>query len=126
MTSLLTEDEQAIQYVLYTTHLEKHLTIVQRDSTAVLPIAARPSSDRCIPSCTYCFLLPHEKSELIAVQENFDPEILKEMGELGLLGATIKGYGCAGVSSVAYGLIAREVERYVTARAMMRILADKD
>jgi glutaryl-CoA dehydrogenase len=33
------------------------------------------------------------------------------MGELGLLGATIKGYGCAGVSSVALGLIAREVER---------------
>lgn len=32
-------------------------------------------------------------------------------GELGLLGATIEGYGCAGVSSVAYGLIAREVER---------------
>lgn len=33
------------------------------------------------------------------------------MGELGLLGATIKGYNCAGVSSVAYGLIAREIER---------------
>lgn len=33
------------------------------------------------------------------------------MGELGLLGATINGFGCAGVSSVAYGLIAREVER---------------
>lgn len=32
-------------------------------------------------------------------------------GQLGLLGATIEGYGCAGVSSVAYGLIAREVER---------------
>ncbi|KAG9090040.1 hypothetical protein FS749_000864 [Ceratobasidium sp. UAMH 11750] len=43
--------------------------------------------------------------------EDFDPEILAEMGRLGLLGATIKGYGCAGVSSVAYGLIAREVER---------------
>ncbi|EIW71526.1 hypothetical protein TREMEDRAFT_60452 [Tremella mesenterica DSM 1558] len=43
--------------------------------------------------------------------ENFDPSILKEMGEMGLLGATIKGYDCAGVSSVAYGLIAREVER---------------
>jgi len=43
--------------------------------------------------------------------ENFDKAILAEMGELGLLGATIKGYGCAGVSSVAYGLIAREVER---------------
>lgn len=36
---------------------------------------------------------------------------MREMGELGILGATIKGYGCAGVSSVAYGLIAREVER---------------
>lgn len=32
------------------------------------------------------------------------------MGGLGILGATIKGYGCAGVSSVAYGLMAREVE----------------
>lgn len=39
--------------------------------------------------------------------------MMKEMGELGLLGPTIEGYGCAGVSSVAYGLIAREVERYV-------------
>lgn len=36
---------------------------------------------------------------------------MTEMGDLGLLGATISGYGCAGVSSVAYGLIAREVER---------------
>ncbi|ORY90789.1 acyl-CoA dehydrogenase domain-containing protein [Leucosporidium creatinivorum] len=43
--------------------------------------------------------------------ENFDPSIMAEMGKLGLLGATIKDYGCAGVSSVAYGLIAREVER---------------
>ncbi|RIA92205.1 Glutaryl-coenzyme A dehydrogenase [Glomus cerebriforme] len=44
-------------------------------------------------------------------QERFDREILNEMGSLGLLGSTIQGYGCAGVSSVAYGLIAREVER---------------
>ena len=44
-------------------------------------------------------------------QEHFDPAILREMGEVGLLGATIQGYGCAGVSSVAYGLIARELER---------------
>ncbi len=43
--------------------------------------------------------------------EVFDRKILNEMGELGLLGATIDGHGCAGVSSVAYGLIAREVER---------------
>ncbi|KAH7412954.1 glutaryl-CoA dehydrogenase [Cadophora sp. MPI-SDFR-AT-0126] len=43
--------------------------------------------------------------------ENYDPKILLEMGELGLLGATIPEYGCAGVSSVASGLITREVER---------------
>lgn len=43
--------------------------------------------------------------------EEYDRNILLEMGELGLLGATIQGYGCAGVSSVASGLITREVER---------------
>ncbi|KAL8699877.1 MAG: hypothetical protein Q9224_001219 [Gallowayella concinna] len=43
--------------------------------------------------------------------ENYDKKILEEMGELGLLGATIKGFDCAGVSSVASGLITREVER---------------
>ncbi|MDN0082695.1 acyl-CoA dehydrogenase [Crenobacter sp. SG2305] len=44
-------------------------------------------------------------------EERFDREILAEMGELGLLGCTIDGYDCAGLSHVAYGLIAREVER---------------
>lgn len=43
--------------------------------------------------------------------ENFDREIMREMGALGLLGPFIDGYGCPGVSQVAYGLIAREVER---------------
>ena len=44
-------------------------------------------------------------------EERFDREIMSEMGELGLLGCTIEGYGCAGLSHVAYGLVAREVER---------------
>ncbi|KAK4963806.1 hypothetical protein LTR66_012648 [Elasticomyces elasticus] len=43
--------------------------------------------------------------------ENYDRKILEEMGELGLLGSTIEGYDCAGVSSVASGLITRAVER---------------
>ncbi len=44
--------------------------------------------------------------------EVFDPEIMRELGEVGLLGATIPAeYGGAGVNHVAYGLIAREVER---------------
>ena len=43
--------------------------------------------------------------------ETFHSEIYKEMGELGILGASIKGYGCAGVGYVSYGLITREIER---------------
>ncbi len=44
--------------------------------------------------------------------ERFDPEILREMGALGFLGSTLpEDYGCAGVNYVAYGLVAREVER---------------
>ncbi|MBV8658240.1 MAG: acyl-CoA dehydrogenase [Burkholderiales bacterium] len=43
--------------------------------------------------------------------ERFDRDIMSELGELGFLGSTIEGYGCAGVSHVAYGLVAREVER---------------
>lgn len=44
-------------------------------------------------------------------KEHFDREIMTELGELGLLGSTIQGYECAGTSVVAYGLIAKEVER---------------
>jgi glutaryl-CoA dehydrogenase len=44
-------------------------------------------------------------------EERFDREIMNELGELGLLGSTIQGYGCAGVNYVCYGLVAREVER---------------
>ena len=44
-------------------------------------------------------------------KERFDREIMNEFGELGFLGSTIQGYGCAGVNHVSYGLIAREVER---------------
>ena len=43
--------------------------------------------------------------------ERFDREIMNELGELGLLGSTIDGYGCAGTNYVSYGLVAREVER---------------
>jgi glutaryl-CoA dehydrogenase len=45
-------------------------------------------------------------------EERFDREIVNEMGELGLLGATIpEAYGGSGLGDVCYGLIAREVER---------------
>ena len=44
---------------------------------------------------------------------DFDESIIPAMGAVGLLGPTIQGYGCAGVNYVAYGLIAREIERSV-------------
>ena len=43
----------------------------------------------------------------------FHKEIMTELGQLGVLGSTIKGYGCAGTSYVSYGLLAKEIERYV-------------
>lgn len=42
--------------------------------------------------------------------ERFHKEIIKEIGSLGVLGCTLKGYGASNVSSVAYGLLAKEIE----------------
>lgn len=46
--------------------------------------------------------------------ETFDVSVMREMAEMGFLGATIDGFGCAGISYVSYGLIAREFERVDT------------
>ena len=55
-------------------------------------------------------------------QESVDRSIFTEMGELGLLGSMIKGFGCAGMSYTAYGLIAREIERIDSGfRSMMSV-----
>nr|XP_023026138.1 glutaryl-CoA dehydrogenase, mitochondrial [Leptinotarsa decemlineata] len=60
---------------------------------------------------TYC----QEKLLTRVIEANrheiFHREIMNEVGELGVLGCTIKDYGCAGVSNVGYGLLTREVER---------------
>jgi glutaryl-CoA dehydrogenase len=54
--------------------------------------------------------------------ETTDPAIFREMGALGLLGATIDGYGCPGVNYVSYGLITREIERVDSGyRSMMSV-----
>ena len=44
-------------------------------------------------------------------EETFNKEIYKEMGKYGLIGCNLPDYGCAGTSSVGYGLVNREVER---------------
>jgi glutaryl-CoA dehydrogenase len=55
-------------------------------------------------------------------KEETDPAIFREMGELGLLGPTIDGYGCSGLGYVSYGLVAREIERVDSGyRSMMSV-----
>lgn len=77
--------------------LESQLTDEER---MVRETARRFAGDRLMPVVQQAFR-----------DEHFDPDILRGMGACGLLGATFKEYGCAGVSPVAYGLIARELER---------------
>ncbi len=54
--------------------------------------------------------------------ESVDTAIFKEMGELGMLGSMLEGYGCAGMTYTSYGLIAREIERVDSGyRSMMSV-----
>lgn len=77
--------------------LDAQLTEEQR---MVRESARQYAQDRLAPRVTSAFR-----------SEETDPDIFREMGEVGLLGPTIEGYGCPGVDYVSYGLIAREVER---------------
>ncbi len=65
----------------------------------------------CDAAAAYCQDRLQTRVLMAARHETFDREIMREMGELGLLGSTIEGYGCAGLNHVCYGLVAREVER---------------
>jgi glutaryl-CoA dehydrogenase len=73
---------------------------LSEDERLVVDTARRYGRDRLMPRV----LTAHR-------EERFDREIMNEMGELGMLGATIDGYGCPGLSYVCYGLLAREIER---------------
>ncbi|PHH64464.1 hypothetical protein CDD81_4539 [Ophiocordyceps australis] len=75
-------------------------SILTEEELAISDTAERYCQDRLLPRVLQAYR-----------DEDYDAKILEEMGELGLLGANINGYGCAGVSSVAGGLITRAVER---------------
>ena len=53
-------------------------------------------------------VLPHVERHFAS--ETFAVELIPQMAELGMFGANIKGYGCAGMNNVAYGLIMQELE----------------
>jgi len=81
------------------------------EETLVSDTASQYAQDRLAP-----------RIQLAYRNEQTDPAIFREMGELGLLGATIDGYGCSGLGYVSYGLIAREVERVDSGyRSMMSV-----
>ena len=102
-------------------------------STPLQVVAAAPSAEKLAFAWDDPFLLEEQLTDderLIQAtareyaQERLMPRILEanchelversifnEMGALGLLGATIQGYGCAGVNQTSYGLVARELER---------------
>jgi glutaryl-CoA dehydrogenase len=77
--------------------LEKQLT---DDEKSIKDLAYNFSKDYLLPNVVSSFR-----------NEKVDKNIMKEMGNVGLLGPTINGYGCAGVNYVSYGLIMREIER---------------
>jgi glutaryl-CoA dehydrogenase len=89
--------------------LDSQLT---EDERMVRDAAAQYCQDRLAPRVTQAFL-----------DEQTDPEIFREMGSIGLLGPTIPtDYGGPGLNYVAYGLIAREVERVDSGyRSMMSV-----
>jgi glutaryl-CoA dehydrogenase len=70
------------------------------DERSVRDTAHRYAQEKLLPRITLAFR-----------NAEFDREIIREMGSLGMLGCTLDGYGCAGLNYVSHGLIAREIER---------------
>jgi glutaryl-CoA dehydrogenase len=85
--------ESALDYL----RLDAELTDEERQ---VRDSVARLVDQRVLPIIGDCF----ENSR-------FPKELVPQFAELGLLGSSLKGYGCAGLNAVCYGLICREVER---------------
>ena len=90
-------------------HLDSQLTEEER---AIRDAARDYAQEKLLPRVIDSYL-----------EEKTDPEIFREMGQLGLLGVTLpEKYGCASANYVAYGLIAREVERVDSGyRSMMSV-----
>jgi glutaryl-CoA dehydrogenase len=73
---------------------------LSEEETIVQDTVARFVDDQVLPIIRDCF-----------EQHRFPTELIPEIAALGLLGSSIDGYDCAGLNSVAYGLICQELER---------------
>ena len=85
---------------------------LEEDERMIRDAAAAFAADRLLPRVEQAYL-----------EETSDPDIFREMGEAGLLGVTVPSeFGGAEASYVAYGLVAREVERIDSGyRSMMSV-----
>src|SRR4051794_38489737 len=84
---------RGVDYMLFDSQLTDEELLVRHT-------ARRFVEDRVIPVIRDCYR-----------EGRFPAELIPVMGELGFLGANLEGYGCAGLNSVAYGLIMQELER---------------
>ncbi len=75
-------------------------SMLDEDERIVQDTVARFVDEKVLPIIGDCF--EHHR---------FPSELVPEIASLGLLGSSIEGYGCAGLNSVAYGLICQELER---------------
>lgn len=75
-------------------------SVLSEDERLVQDSVARFVAAEALPLMADCF-----------ARHRFPVEIVPRLAELGVLGATIEGYGCAGLNDMAYGLICRELER---------------
>ncbi|HEU4530584.1 MAG TPA: acyl-CoA dehydrogenase family protein, partial [Steroidobacteraceae bacterium] len=74
--------------------------LLSEDEQMVQDTVGRMVDEKVLPIIGECF-----------EQHRFPREIVKDLAELGLLGVYLKGYGCAGLNAVSYGLICQELER---------------
>ena len=75
-------------------------SLLSEDEQMVQASVGRMVDEKVLPIIGECF-----------EQHRFPREIVKELADLGLLGVYLKGYGCAGLNAVSYGLICQELER---------------
>ena len=72
------------------------------------------SDEECLVQDTVARFVDQDVLPIIGecfAEHRFPAELIPKMGELGLLGASLEGYGCAGLNHVCYGLICQELER---------------
>src|SRR4051794_1608484 len=84
---------RGVDYMLFDSELGEEEVLVRQT-------ARRFTEERVLPLIRDCYR-----------EGRFPTELIPEMGRLGFLGANLEGYGCAGLKSIAYGLVMQELER---------------